>query len=264
METNRVETKKTEIKRTESDLKLINMESVEVEQIEWLFYPFIPFGKVTIIQGDPGEGKTTMVLQIIAKLTKGEKILPEQQQATDEKDRAEKNVDSDANPVESPIEPVNVIYQTAEDGLGDTIKPRLLAAGADCSRVMVIDDNDRALTMMDTLLIETCHYIPKLRGIPCDGLSILLGKGKETISLFVRVGGGIGTILAAYLRIVGGFLGSTKGHDHLLTRGLLLSHCFCLLGSVPFFLIMALPPVKSTFPATPEPQIVLRLPCDEV
>ena len=114
METNRVETKKTEIKRTESDLKLINMESVEVEQIEWLFYPFIPFGKVTIIQGDPGEGKTTMVLQIIAKLTKGEKILPEQQQATDEKDRAEKNVDSDANPVESPIEPVNVIYQTAD------------------------------------------------------------------------------------------------------------------------------------------------------
>ena len=77
METNKVETKKTEIKRMEPDLKLINMETVEVEQIEWLFYPFIPFGKVTIIQGDPGEGKTTMVLQIIAKLTRGEKILPE-------------------------------------------------------------------------------------------------------------------------------------------------------------------------------------------
>ena len=56
----------------------------------------------------------------------------------------------------------------------------------------------------------------------------------------------------------------TKGHDHLLTRGLLLSHCFCGFGSVPLLLIMALPPVKSTFPATPEPQIVLRLPCDEV
>ena len=116
----------------------------------------------------------------------------------------------------------------------------------------------------DTLLIETRHHVLKLRGIPCDGLGIHFGKGKETVSLFVRVGGGIGTILAAYLRIVGGFLGSTKGHDHLLTRGLLLSHCFCLLGSVPFFLIMALPPVKSTFPATSEPQIVLRLPCDEV
>ena len=174
METNRVETKKTEIKRTESDLKLINMESVEVEQIEWLFYPFIPFGKVTIIQGDPGEGKTTMVLQIIAKLTKGEKILPEQQQATDEKDRAEKNVDSDANPVESPIEPVNVIYQTAEDGLGDTIKPRLLAAGADCSRVMVIDDNDRALTMMDARLEEAIIQT-KARLVVLDPIQGFLG-----------------------------------------------------------------------------------------
>ena len=116
----------------------------------------------------------------------------------------------------------------------------------------------------DTLLIKTRHHVLKLRGIPCDGLSILLGKGKESVSLFVRVGGGIGTILAAYLRIVGGFLGSTKGHDHLLTRGLLLSHCFCGFGSVPLLLIMALPPVESTFPATSEPQVVLRLPCDEV
>ena len=79
METHRLVTQKTETKRMQPDLKLINMETVEVEQIEWLFYPFIPFGKVTIIQGDPGEGKTTMVLQIIAKLTRGEKILPEQE-----------------------------------------------------------------------------------------------------------------------------------------------------------------------------------------
>ena len=116
----------------------------------------------------------------------------------------------------------------------------------------------------DTLLIETRHHVLKLRGIPCNGFRIFACEGKEPVSLFVRVGGGIGTILAAYLRIVGGFLGSTKGHDHLLTRGLLLSHCFCLLGSVPLLLIMALPPVESTFPATSEPQVVLRLPCDEV
>ena len=89
METNRLVTQKTETKRMEPDLKLINMETVEVEQIEWLFYPFIPFGKVTIIQGDPGEGKTTMVLQIIAKLTRGEKILPEQEQETEENSGAE-------------------------------------------------------------------------------------------------------------------------------------------------------------------------------
>lgn len=51
-----------ENRRNEPDLKLINMEQVVVEEIRWLLYPFIPYGKVTIIQGDPGEGKTTMVL----------------------------------------------------------------------------------------------------------------------------------------------------------------------------------------------------------
>ena len=61
-------------RRNDPNLKLINMEQVETEKIDWLLYPFIPFGKVTIVQGDPGEGKTTMVLQIIAKLTKGEDL----------------------------------------------------------------------------------------------------------------------------------------------------------------------------------------------
>ena len=59
MENKRTETNKTVQKRLEPELKLINMDTVEVEQIEWLLYPFIPYGKVTIIQGDPGEGKTT-------------------------------------------------------------------------------------------------------------------------------------------------------------------------------------------------------------
>lgn len=102
-----------------ADLKLINMRDVEVESVSWLWYPFIPYGKVTIIQGDPGEGKTTLVPQIIARLTKGESII-------DEKEKP----------------PINVIYQTAEDGLADTIKPRLLSANADCSKVLVIDDRD--------------------------------------------------------------------------------------------------------------------------
>ena len=99
-------------RKAELGLRLINMENVAVEQVEWLLYPFIPYGKVTIIQGDPGEGKTTMVLQIIAKLTKGEPVLPVK--------------DGGEEPTEKADEPVNVIYQTAEDGLGDTIKPRLV------------------------------------------------------------------------------------------------------------------------------------------
>lgn len=112
-----------------ADLKLINMRDVEVESVSWLWYPFIPYGKVTIIQGDPGDGKTTLVLQIIARLTKGESIIDEKEQS-----------------------PINVIYQTAEDGLADTIKPRLLSADADCSKVLVIDDRDTPPTMRDVRL----------------------------------------------------------------------------------------------------------------
>lgn len=146
-------------RRDEPNLKLINMEQVEVEKIDWLLYPFIPFGKVTIVQGDPGEGKTTMVLQIIAKLTKGEAVLPS---GSDESALEEKTM---------VLEPVNVIYQTAEDGLGDTIKPRLLSAGADCSRVMVIDDNDQALTMMDAGFSETKSNTPSILLLSASGRS---------------------------------------------------------------------------------------------
>ena len=153
-------------RRDEPNLKLINMEQVEVEKIDWLLYPFIPFGKVTIVQGDPGEGKTTMVLQIIAKLTKGEAVLPS---GSDEPALEEKTMD---------LEPVNVIYQTAEDGLGDTIKPRLLSAGADCSRVMVIDDNDQALTMMDARL-EEAIIKTKARLVVLDPIQGFLGAAVD-------------------------------------------------------------------------------------
>lgn len=153
-------------RRNEPNLKLINMEQVEIEKIDWLLYPFIPFGKVTIVQGDPGEGKTTMVLQIIAKLTKGEAVLPS---GSDEPALEGKTM---------ALEPVNVIYQTAEDGLGDTIKPRLLSAGADCSRVMVIDDNDQALTMMDARL-EEAIIKTKARLVVLDPIQGFLGAAVD-------------------------------------------------------------------------------------
>ena len=50
------------------------------------------------------------------------------------------------------LEPFNVIYQTAEDGLGDTVKPRLLEAEADLEKVLVIDDRDAPLTLTDERL----------------------------------------------------------------------------------------------------------------
>ena len=114
------------------ELKMIRMSEVQSQEIEWLWYPFIPYGKLTIIQGDPGDGKTTIVLNLAAKLSKGE-ALDENMKVT---------------------EPVNVIYQTAEDGLADTVKPRLELAGADCERIIVIDESDKSLSMVDERLEE--------------------------------------------------------------------------------------------------------------
>lgn len=153
---------------------MINMESVKVEQIEWLLYPFIPFGKVTIIQGDPGEGKTTMVLQIIAKLTRGEPILLNQKSQKEAQKDSEKNLKQEVLSQDNSMQPVNVIYQTAEDGLGDTIKPRLLAAGADCSRVLVIDDREQPLTMLDVRLEEAIMQT-KARMVVLDPIQGFLG-----------------------------------------------------------------------------------------
>ncbi len=90
-------------------LKIINMSEVQSQEIKWLWYPFIPYGKIVILQGDPGDGKSTLILNIAAKLSRGERL------------ESEMNIN----------EPVNVIYQTAEDGLVDTVKPRLEQAGAD-------------------------------------------------------------------------------------------------------------------------------------
>lgn len=134
------------------------MQDIQVEKIEWLLYPFIPYGKVTIIQGDPGEGKTTLILQIIARLAAGEKI----------------EVSANPDIEDSNITTINVIYQTAEDGLGDTIKPRLLAAGADCSKVLVIDDKDMPLTMLD-IRLEKAIQETNARLVVLDPIQGFLG-----------------------------------------------------------------------------------------
>ena len=98
---------------------LINMNDVVTEEVAWLWPGYIPAGKLTIVRGNPGEGKTMLMMHVISRLTQGSPL-------PGEPDDAFRN-------------PVNCIYQTAEDGLGDTIKPRLEANGADCSKVFVID-----------------------------------------------------------------------------------------------------------------------------
>ena len=143
-----------EEKKTE--LKMIKMSEVQSQEIEWLWYPFIPYGKLTIVQGDPGDGKTTLILNIPAKLSKGEGL-------------------DDAMKL---TEPMNIIYQTAEDGLADTVKPRLEKAGADCERIVVIDESDKALSMADERL-EGAIIQTGARMLILDPIQAYLGGGMD-------------------------------------------------------------------------------------
>ena len=105
---------------------MIRLSDVQQTAVHWLWYPYIPFGKLTILQGNPGEGKTYFAMYLTAACTNRQQL-----------------------PNGELLEPFNVIYQTAEDGLGDTVKPRLIEAGADLDRVLVIDDRESMLTLTD-------------------------------------------------------------------------------------------------------------------
>lgn len=97
----------------------IRVSDVEPKPVEWLWHPRVPRGKVTVLDGDPGLGKSTLTLELAARITSG-RSLPD-----DERD----------------VEPQSVVLLTAEDDIADTIRPRLDAAGADVARVTVLDSS---------------------------------------------------------------------------------------------------------------------------
>lgn len=145
--------------KKDTDFQYEYYSSVTQREVEWLWYPYIPYGKLTIIQGDPGEGKSTFILNVAARLTKG-KNMP------------------DGFKVK---EPHMVVYQTAEDNLSDTVKPRLVAAGADCKNIAYIIDEDATLTLEDNR-IEKVIQQTKARLFILDPLQAYLSQDSDMFS----------------------------------------------------------------------------------
>ena len=152
-------------------VKIIRMSDVELTPVEWLWKPYLPFGKLSVLQGNPGEGKTYFAMHLAAACTNG-KLLPNMER----------------------LEPFNVIiYQTAEDGLGDTVKPRLIEAGADLDRVLVIDDSDVQLTLSDER-IEKAIIENNAKLVIIDPIQAYLGadvdmnRANEVRPIFMRLG----------------------------------------------------------------------------
>ena len=137
-----------------AEVEITKASEVKVREIEWLWYPYIPFGKVTVLQGDAGDGKSTFVLGLAAMLSRG---------------RPMPFTDGTGQP------PINIIYQSSEDDADDTIVPRFISAGGDPERLLFISEKERYLSFSDERLIQAVRQTGA-RLVVLDPLSAYIGE----------------------------------------------------------------------------------------
>lgn len=114
-------------------MTLIRLADVQPERVSWLWPGRIPLGKLTILDGDGGLGKSTVLLDLAARLSTGEPL-----------------------PDGPALERAGTVLLSIEDGLADTTRPRLDAAGADLTRIVALTD------------VPDEHGNPQLPSIPED------------------------------------------------------------------------------------------------
>ena len=113
-----------------SDVVFQQMSEIKPLPVRWLWEGRIPLGKVTILQGEPGVGKSTLVYDLAARVSRGYDM------------PLIKGHD---------VGPDNVIIFSGGDELADTVRPRLDAAAADLSRIYAFD---REITADDVATIK--------------------------------------------------------------------------------------------------------------
>ena len=130
---------------------------VQSTDVRWLWYPFIAIGKITLLQGDPGDGKSSMMMNLIAELSTGGKT-------------------PDGCKIGAPQK---VIYQCSEDGVSDTIKPRLERCGADCGKIAFINEEVyNGLTLDDERIRQAIiEFRPRL--VVIDPIQAYLGSDSD-------------------------------------------------------------------------------------
>lgn len=152
-----------------SHLQVQAISTIEPESVSWLWHPYIPLGKLTMLEGDPESGKTYLSLAIAAAVTNGAAI------------PTEPLMESDANPI---CAPANVLYITAEDGLADTLRPRFDKLGGNPSRLLVSQGlvkstgsqtTDTSLQLSDIAMLEEQIALYKVTLVVIDPLQAFIG-----------------------------------------------------------------------------------------
>ena len=125
---------RSEIKTANTDAApYIRLSDVQVKDVEWLWYPYIPLGKITYMDADPGVGKTFLALYLASQVSTGRAFYDEPEKCR---------------------EPRTVFYLTAEDGIEDTIKPRLVTMQPDFNNIYILNEEKSPLRLSDTRRIE--------------------------------------------------------------------------------------------------------------
>ena len=180
------------------EFEINRLDTVTASNVEWLWYPYIPCGKITVLQGDPGGGKSMFMIETIARLTKGERL-------TDGVKR----------------QPINVIYQCSEDDVSDTIKPRFDKSQADCAKVSFIKEEMRSISLDDEIF-RKAMIILDARLLVVDPFQAYLGESDlSNVSSMRRIMRKLGMWAAANncAVVLVGHL-TKKSHAKELYRGL--------------------------------------------
>jgi len=150
-------------------LGAVSMADVKPESVKWLWHPRIPLGKLTLIDGDPGLGKSFITAAISSAVSTG-RALPGEQSAN----------------------PARVLLMSAEDGLADTVRPRLDALGADCSMITALSkrvtlDHAGCVEVHNLLEVEKPKVVIIDPLFAYTGAKVDIHKANETRDVMTRL-----------------------------------------------------------------------------
>lgn len=156
------QTRQTNSGRPGPQIHMVCAADIEPEEVRWLWPGRIPLGKLTILDGDPGLGKSVLTIDLAARLSVGGPM-------------------PDGVPAELDG-PSGALFLVSEDGMADTWRPRLDAAGADVKRVRALravgteDGDDRIPTVEDAGALELAIRQADARLLVVDSLMAYLGR----------------------------------------------------------------------------------------